>query len=377
MKKLIEFEQANKLWEIKFKDIPIWSYIRGSFASQFLPYKGKFKVTYRDFLGFFLFISLFFRKNQVIFFITGRQDLLMYAESIIESNFNDKKAIFFIRNEGEILGNSFFIEFFRFFCRKFLWITYYLRFKQLKNKFFEVDETINTDLIKDAIGDYIFYKIIYSFLKKHTVIYSNCVIPRVARYLEWFDASELQHGVIHKEHLDYINVPYIQNNFICYSDIVKNNLIKWGYSGNISVINKKSLMHDIRYNFVIFTTVDACYSLSTQNIVKSFKSVSDKIFIKKHPRDIYSYKIEIDGFLTDVTPLHVNIPILPDTSMISDCFLNSKYFIYYSLDGDKESLRQYILEKYNIYEKFCDFDIIIGEKNLLIFLQGLELDEIK
>ena len=375
MKKLIEFEKVNKLWNIKFKNIPVWSYIRGSFASQFLPYKGKFKVTYRDFFGFFLFTSLIFKKNQLIFFVTGRQDLLDYAESIIKSDFSNKKTVFFIRNEGEVLGNSFFIELIRFFCRKFLWVIYYLTFKKLKNKFLEMDQTINTNLIKDLIGDYIFYRFIYFFLKKHTVIYSNCVVPRVARYLKDLDVSELQHGVIHMEHLDYVDVPYIQNDFICYSDIVKNNLLKWGYSGNISVINKRSLTRDISYNVVVFTTVDEEYSLSIQNIVKSFDNI--KIFLKKHPRDLYPYQIGVDCFLKNVTPLQVNIPILPDTSMISDCFLNSKYFVYYALNGDENMIRKYIIDKYNIYNKVCSFDVVIGEKNLLNFLYRLKLDEVE
>lgn len=366
IEKIIQFEMDKKIWDRKFKNIPVWSYLRGSFFSQYLPYKYKMKISLSDVIGLLKFFSLFFLKKRIIVFVSGRKDLINYSYEVVQ--YYNMKSIYFIRDEGDIKGNVFFLEVFRFFCRKFLWVFFYSEKKYLVNYFIENEPEVNTNPIKDLIGDYIFYKIIKWILKRHDVIYSNCVIPRVARYLKDFNTIEIQHGVIHVNHLDYVYVPYIKSKFVCFSNSINVSLKEWHYSGLVEVIEKKPKIVDISYNIVFFTTVDKHYSLSIQKIIKMFP-VCNYFKFKKHPRDNFNYDMEINNnIINNISPVEVRFPVLPDTSMISDCFLNNKEFIYYSLGGDKSQVREYLLNKYNIYGNPSKFYIFTSENELYDFL---------
>ncbi|MDC5637024.1 hypothetical protein OIN80_17680, partial [Acinetobacter baumannii] len=341
MEKLFKFEKDTNIWSILYKNVPIWSYMRGAFYGQFLPYMPSFYLTFRDFKGFIVFLSLFWRKDKVVIFVSGRKDLIDYALTVASKKFNNKHILLFTRSEKGLAGNVFLIEVIRFIFRKISWFFVYFSYtKKLK----EIERKVgvsNKKLLKDLIGDYYFNYFLFAFLRKvKVVLYSNAVIPRVERYMNLYNSIELQHGVVHKEHLDYVNVPYISNKFFCYSNLVKIDLERWGFSGKVEVVEKVKTSANIKYKVAIFGTVDPNYSKIIEELCEKYNN----IYIKLHPRDSYQYKDKLQKLcVKTLSPLEVEIPILPDSSLISDCFLNNKFFIYLTLNSySKEENKEYI-----------------------------------
>lgn len=354
MEKLFQLEKEKKIWNVFYKNIPVWSYMRGAWYGQFLPYNPNLKVSLRDVKGFLLFISLLFCKNKVVIFVSSRKDLIDYALLVANKKYSEKKVILFTRSESDIKGNVFILELIRFFFRKFSWIfscfSYLRIIKEIKTKV----PDCNGKLLKDLIGDYYFNNFLSLFLDNaYAVLYSNAVVPRVERYMNLYNSIELQHGVVHKGHLDYVNVPHISNYFYCYSDLVKKDLAIWGFSGKVDVVEKERSLIKEKYSIVIFSTVDVSYSKLIEEFCEQNSKVNNKIRVKLHPRDQYPYTQKVlDLCVKAITPLEVGIPILPDTSMISDCFLNDKYFIYLSLNSySEEDNYSYLVDKYNIYNE--------------------------
>ncbi|MDN8175561.1 hypothetical protein ABTH99_09385 [Acinetobacter baumannii] len=353
MQNLFRFERDKKIWDISYKGVPVWSYLRGSFYGQYLPYKPNFRFSIEDVKGFLTFFSLLWRSNDVIIFVSARKDLIEYSLLVANNQFSVKEPIVFTRSENGVRGNVFIIEVVRFLFRRFCFFFFLFSYYILIKKINSVGVKVNKRLVRDLIGDYYFNRFLMVFLRNSkAVLYSNAVVPRTERYNNFYNSIEVQHGVIHEEHLDYVNVPYISNKFICYSNTVKEELKGWGFSGDTIIVRKEKTTVSIKYDVIIFGTVDPIYSKFIEEICGRLILLGRNVKVKLHPRDSYLYSKQVlDNCVVNVSPLEARFPILPDTSLISDCFLNCKEFIYYSVNNKvKYDIYDYLINKYNIYD---------------------------
>ncbi|MDO4693267.1 MAG: hypothetical protein Q4A62_01395 [Eikenella sp.] len=380
IKQIIQFEEKNSVWNIFFKHIPVWSYLRGAFNQQHLPYKPKIKFAWSDIRGLYTFCSLIWKKNHVVVFISARPDLIEYTKLCLQKKFPTEEKIIFYRTEI-LQGNTFFIESLRFIFRKLFWLLHLNFYKSTILELKIIEKKNKYSQIKDLIGDYYFNYFLSFFLKNSVaVLYSNAVIPRTERYLNLYHSIEIQHGVIHNAHLDYIHSPFIKNKLYCYSKLVQKNLTDWKFSGKVIVIPKIPKKESIiKKEIVIFSTVDQRYSKLIEELSYMMELKGWDFNIKLHPRDLYPYQRSLkEKFLNEIDPLSVKIPILPDTSLISDCFLNNKYFIYLSTGSKKniEEIRSYLIEKYYIYEnRNINFDIAFDLGQLIKKMEKVYEDE--
>lgn len=373
VEKLFQLENEKKLWEFFYKEIPLWSYLRGNFYGQFLPYNPNLKFSSEDLKGFIIFLTLLWKKDLVVIFVTSRKDLVDYSHLVANAKYPLSEKLIFTRSENGAKGNVFILESIRFLFRKFCWVFCWFSYNKKNKELNETGLNFDKNMLKNLIGDYYFNYFLNIFLNNtKAIIYSNAVIPRTERYSSLYNSFEIQHGVIHKEHLDYVNVPYVSNKLICYSEKIKDNLSRWGFSGHVEVCAKETSTLSYNYNVLIFGTVSTVYSEFVERLCGELKSLNIDFKVKLHPRDLYNYSRNVfENCVKEASPLEAIYPVMPDTSLISDCFLNGKKFIYFSVDGvNKTYINNCLLEKYNVYSDFeQNFDICVDVREVLRVLE--------
>lgn len=348
-------------WDLKYKDVSIWSYLRFlENGVKITSYRPKIRIYLEDFNGLFLFMLLpLIARNRQVYFLPARTDLIEYCKSFCSGD-----AIFFLRAEGNNKGNVILIEALRHFIRKTAWLFAYKKYKFLINEYAKIQTKYNgIQLIKNAIGDYWFNSLISIFLKNCEVYYTNCVVPQLESYMGKINSHEIQHGVIHKWHLDYASIPkgLIKNKLIVWSEFDKNKLSKEiGFTGLV-VVKKFRNKEDkkIRYAKILYGTVDIDFS----NSIDKLNNTSD-ILIQLHPRDYYGYKNIKDKLIYNVNPMEVDEIYVSDSTIIKICKLNNKKFTYIQMD--KENIQEIKVRLYEKYSVVAGLDYEIKKINEIL-----------
>ncbi|KAA0014609.1 hypothetical protein F0A17_02905 [Billgrantia pellis] len=371
IEKVIKLEDNCHLWEVKYRGIPVWSYIRGVYFSQYLPYKAKVKFSTADIFAFFTFLTMRFRNVKVVFFLPAREDVISYQKDVVCA-FKISNPITFIRAEGGETGNVFFIELLRFIFRKISFLFCYSEYKRLRSEVWSELSFDPSIPLRNFLGDYYFLKLIVFFLKGKKVYYTNCVVPQVERFENSLDSCELQHGVIHSEHLDYSYVPYVKNSVIVYSEHYLNVLEKIKFSGKAVVVRKSVYKNDIFFDCIIFTTINLKYCSLVDELFKSLNShdLISRLYVKKHPRDNYAYQfLKKEKILLKASPLDAKIAILPDTSLIINMVEVKKEFIYLHLENiSVEEIKETLYRKYKVDSSLLK--IATNKKELLDLIRA-------
>jgi len=321
-------------WDVKFRGVTIWPYLRFNYQEKRITaYKNnyRFKIS-ALLLPVFLVIHSCLRKRPVVS-VVARSGMVDY----VQTEFASEHVLLVFRSE-QLPGNALFVEAMWVLFRKLSWrfvrseyddVCRFLDSKGIESRKYESD-------IKTAIGDY-FYNYFISFFVRGRVYYTNCLIPKIERYMGLMDSVEIQHGVIHEEHMDYANIEskYIKNSLLVWSSQWEERLKSIGYGGELIVANHDYISIDDRVErsgITIFTTVDEGYSCK----VDAFKG-SFPVRLQKHPRDYFSYTN--NRFVEVVAGEKLTAyAICHDTTLIYYFLNNSVFFVYLLSPNEDEAV---------------------------------------
>lgn len=388
---LKSFEFNSQIWDVKYKNIPLWFYIRGRVQKD-TPSTTVITLNFkRFFLSFFSTIKFLIKKKNYthMFFVSGRKRLVDICEAELGKG---DEACFFIKYESitETWSNkrneydAYFLEFIRYLFRKF---AFYFCYQNYKSKVCMLNEIslkggvyINSGIISkgvsDAIGDSFYYRFLDIFIIKNNpmVGYSCCVIPMAEKFLNHFNSFELQHGVIHSKHPGYAFVPYIKNSLLLYDKTYARILEDIKYSGpyrysGLDVYNIEEESNN-KYQFVIFTGVCEVFSKIISSFVENYPS--DLIKIKKHPRDTYKYSLDSSYFIDSYNAADIIYPIVLKSTVIDDfTALGKTVFLFNYLKLTGQELEELIIDVNEVYNRngnlkcefFSDFSELIEGLN--------------
>jgi len=356
LKKLIMFEKENNLWGLSYLDYPIWIYFREDISKASISIKKYLYIpTVKTILksGYHTIMFLLMQKKyKKVYFLANRVELLeVYKQD------KEKDKILFLFNETDIdLDNldyidASFLNVIRYLFRKVTYIFSPLSYIKFSRKMLSIGyDKSRFNKIKIAMGDAAFLKILSFILNsKLKYIYSGAVIPAGERFLNRLNSYEVQHGVIHVNHVGYIGIPEVKNTFIVYSKEDQSLLEREGYKGRIIVDEyKKSFLSeqtDRCFFIVIYTQPIPRLRESIEKFCKS-KNPKD-ICIQKHPRDHYHYDLDEDFFVRDTRPSEVKFPICYSSTIIENfMYIEKDCFIYDIKDSNIE-----LEDVLNVYKK--------------------------
>jgi len=330
--KVVEIESKYQLWDIRYKNIPIWHFLREKILSSTQPVFLKQRAP--SLLGIikscFLLLSLKFRNIDRAYFFVDRKDLLdfyLYNES---KNHNTKSAIFVHQeqfNSKSKYTSCDFLNVIRYFSRKLAWRIFFIEYCRLcgllNNKI--VEESDIKIAVKNTIGDYWTIRIIRLFIPKAArTYYSGVGVPGIEKYLNTLSSFEVQHGVIHSIHPGYSNIPKTKNTFIVYAERYFSILSVCHFYGHIIFENFKSSFQNVqsnkKYPLVIYTQpLKELTEFINTNILNLYIG---KIFVQIHPRDDFNYDIDDKYIVKNLHPNEVGCAIVFNSSVIEDLALN-------------------------------------------------------
>lgn len=331
-------------WDVVFRGVTIWPYLRFKYQEKRVTaYKNSYRFRVSALLLPLLLIIYGRVLRRPVISVVGRRGMLDY----VRSEFAGIKYLLVSRSE-QVPGNSLLIEAVWFVFRKLSWrfvrseynaVCILLESKGIDSLYYESD-------VKAAIGDY-FYNCFISFFIRGPVYYTNCLIPKIERYMGRMDSIEIQHGVIHKEHMDYANIDrkYIKNLLLVWNSHWKDRLGDIGYGGDLIVSGHDYVATDDRFErhgVTLFTTVDEGFSCK----VDAYKG-GEVIRLQKHPRDYFSYSNDSYEIVVAGERLTA-YAICHDTTLIYYFLKNSVFFVYLLSPNEDEAEAAFRLnEKYN------------------------------
>lgn len=336
-------------WSLVYNGVSIWSYFRTKYHNQVITgYQPPLRVGWSDLSALFVFLTLRMRPQKIVVACLNRPDVLAFVRSTLQP----ESYILFLRSEG-YGGNSALIEAIRFISRKLVMFSSKKSIDDINKQLLHFDKSFpwcKRD-ISDAVGDYHFNKFLFFFLKKKKIYYTNCIIPRIERHMGLHDSIELQHGIIHKDHLDYAKIPntVIKNKLIVWDEFWKSRLtneFKYGGAVLCSEFNfrSNSKPKKMDHNVVIYSTV-------SQNISRIIESYAPNytVALQLHPRDYYKYtKLHSNYKLVrNTSPSNIRYAIVNDSTLILGFIANGIFFIYLSsFDESPDEIRSRLNEKY-------------------------------
>lgn len=344
LEELIGFEKKHKLWEHKLFGYPLWIHCREPLLSSAIMVKRKIRRPslggmIKSFLLTIKFLVTQYRYEKV-FFLMERAELL---EVYIQEK-NPKKILFLnpeqesVYEGGDYVSSDFF-SLLRFVSRKISYLIFRKKYKNIVKELKREDLNI---YIKDAFGDALFLRFLSLLLsKKNEKIYTGAVIPIGEKFVNALNSLEVQHGVIHPNHIGYIALPEVKNKLLLYSNRYEKMMRDCGYIGKLELheykkafLEKKSSRY---FPIVIYTQP----TLDMQESVKSFFKEFNPIdcFIQKHPKDYFEYEIDEKYFVLGTIPSEVGNPIMYTSSIVEnftlyerDCYI---YNLKYHLDVEE------------------------------------------
>ncbi|MEZ9390268.1 hypothetical protein BCU13_013120 [Vibrio lentus] len=334
-------------WDVKYKGCSVYGYIVANAKDKRVTsFKPKYRLYFSDIKGLFrLFIVPFMDNSKVIVCSPDRADLDLF----ISDYFVNEEVIRFTRREIES-GDTFLIDAVRKMFRVVLSVVLKRKEKEIAGKFGFLDnKTIEKD-INSFLGDYYFNYVLSFFFKNKKVYYTNCVVPKVEKYMGLMNSVEIQHGVVYKGHFDYCDIDKrsLYGGFLAWNEywkgVVENechysvDVVCGSYNGEVVQTDIK----DTRT--LVLSTVHDQFSMM---IMSYFNH--ENVVLRKHPRDYFNYKDR--GFIGEIenyTPLvNYNKIVCSDTTIIK-VLVESKLFFYYLMISDESELEveNRIIKKY-------------------------------
>jgi len=361
---LIVFEHEYDVWELTLFGYPLWIHCRepllaGGMMTERKIMRPKSVDMMKSFLKTmkFLFTQ---KKYDKVFFLMERTELL----EIYKREKSANKLLFLnheqerVYKETDYIGSEFF-NLLRFISRKVAYRIFRKKYKESMGYLKNIEFNIKLDkYIKNALGDALFLQFLSLILsRKSQKYYTGSVIPMGEKFLNRLNTYEVQHGVIHSNHVGYIGLPEVKNNLIIYSSRYRALLEKHGYRGPLvlneykkTFFEKKTKRH---FPIVIYTQP----TLEMQEEVSRFMKhhVRKNVFIQRHPKDYYNYDIESYYFVTGTTPSEVGHPIMYISSVIENFTLYDRTCYIFDLDYPSIDLDNFL----KIYTVDSRSDIII------------------
>ncbi len=348
-------------WSVRFKNVSVWSYFRCSYYQRAtLSYRPRVDINLFSIIGVWKFFTLRFRKQGVVVFTSSRDQL----NKFVHHHFDSSNTLFFHRSE-QLPGNVFFIEFIWFLFRKIAHVVKPKERNELLacvNQIFSSKETIN--LVNQVIGDFYYNRFLQMFLKGKQVYYSNCVIPKIEKYMNLHavldeyaikrNSTEIQHGVISFDHPDYANIPQgvIKGDLLVWNEFWGNKLRdEVGYGGSVECSDFNEITYDASvnkiYDRLVYSTVSDVFSRWIVNSMPNYTST----IVQKHPRDYFSYAKNIDVGV-GVNPFLAKKIFIHDSTLITMLIANQCFFYYVILPNENhEQVKQRLLKRYGaIYQ---------------------------
>lgn len=338
-------ENSRLIKQLMLDGVPIWGYINFIISNKKLTvYKPTIRFTIHDFIYLFklLLLPLLSNKYKVIC-IPNRQELVDF----VEHHFKGDKVIIFLRSENK-RGNSFLIEAMRMLLRLLSSAALNKEVSILLKERIERKELEKA--VKQFRGDLKFNKVLSWFLKGKEVYYTNCIIPKVEKYMGLHDSYEIQHGVIYKGHPDYSDLPSstVKRGVLAWNDYWKNKLVvDCLYPGLVIASDFESSEYDeksINSGVLVLTTVSDNFS---QEIISKYNR-SD-VIIRRHPRDYFDYiGSGFSGVINDDVKIgHYDKLICHDTTLIRTLVTHKVMFFYLLLpDEEIQEVKSRLLDKY-------------------------------
>jgi len=360
---LVIFEKKHLLWNYKLFKYPLWIHCREPLLKlsilaerkipnvQIIPMFKSFIYTIK-----FLFFQ---KKYDNIYFLMERAELL----EIYRQDKSLKKLLFLNAEQEKVYQGSDYIssDFFnllRYLSRKIAFLLFWKKYREISIKIDKIGYENLIPYIKIAFGDALFLKFLSLVLdKKSKKFYTGAVIPMGEKFVNALNSFEVQHGVIHPEHVGYIKLPEVKNSLILYSQRYENVLRENGYIGNLIVQDyKKSFFEkrvDINFFIVIYTQPTEDMQLGVNAFFLKYKPTD--IFIQKHPKDYFDYDIEQKYFVNSTTPFEVQNPILCTSSVIENFTNYDKRCYIYDLKNPSYNLMEFL----SIYTMESKSEIVV------------------
>ena len=335
---LLTFEKENSIWEYTLFSYPLWIHCREPLLSTAINIDRRlvYPTVYEMFKSFIGTISFLMTQNKYdkVFFLMERTEIL----EIYKQDKSRRKILFLNKEQEKVCTeenyiSSDFFNLFRLLSRKFSYVFFYYKYfkmrKMLKQK---GCNKLLKRYIKIAIGDAVFLKLLSFVLsKKNKKIYSGSVIPMGEKFINVLNSFEVQHGVIYSEHIGYIGLPEVKNTLILYHERYEKLLRKQNYVGKLYIYNYKidflNQKTNRYFNIVIYTQPIEYMQKSIQDFFEKYKPKD--VFIQRHPKDYYDYKINSSLYVIGTVPSEVKYPILYTSSVIENfTFFNRDCYIF-------------------------------------------------
>ncbi|MCF7355636.1 hypothetical protein [Vibrio sp. CK2-1] len=333
-------------WSVSFKGVSVWSYFRSTYQQRkILTYKPRVDISLASLTALWLFLTLRFRRQDKVVLTTSRDQLNQF----IEHHFDTSNTILFQRSE-QLPGNVFFIELIWFLFRK---CTHVVKRKERNALLARVNQIsnsqLNANLANQVVGDFYYNRFLHVFLKGKQVYYSNCVIPKIEKYMNLHacvdehsrqrNSTEIQHGVISFDHPDYANIPtgFIKGTLLVWNEFWAEKLVnEVGYGGVVEHSDFNEIIYDSSiiktYDRLVYSTVSDIFSHWIVNTMSSF----DSTLIQKHPRDFFPYP---QGFKIGVgiNPFCAKKVFIHDSTLITMLIANQCFFYYVILPDEEDA----------------------------------------
>lgn len=341
---LLSLEKKYNLWKHKIFDYPLWIHCREPLLSTGIMAERKInKPTIfnmlKSFWGTIRFL-LTQNKYDKVYFLMERAELLE-----IYKNDESKKKLLFLNPEqeksyeGDDYISSDFFSLLRFLSRKVAFRLFRKKYADIRLQLNALDLKYNLDkYIQIAMGDAFFLKFLSLILsKKSEKIYTGAVIPIGEKFVNSLNSYEVQHGVIHSNHVGYVGLPRVENTLILYAKRYEEIMRQFSYVGSLTIneykenfFYKKSIRH---FSIVIYTQPTEDMQKAIQLFIKEYHKGT--VYIQKHPKDYFDYKIDKSFFISASIPSEVGFPIMYTSSIVENFTLfNRDCYIYDLQRGD-------------------------------------------
>lgn len=324
----------------------------------------KLKNIFESFAGLFKL-----RYYQRLIFIPDRPDLITKAELLL----GDSGIIVLSFESGnkdlpkEYIDGAIF-DLLRGVMRlMFLSICVIFIYRYILKKKYDYNLWVYLKVCSKIMSD-TFYNYTLKLFFKGEVYYSIATIPGVEKFQNVHVSTEIQHGVIHKNHNGFIGLPNVKNVLLVDNEFYAEFLNSVGYKGKVEVnkelerytkTNNKSDMS--RKVVAVFTQPGEIYQELFQTIVGNLEKRGVKFVIRKHPLDQTLYKTDQVQSIDLIDALESQIGIC-STSTIAEHFIESRRtIIMVKPELLDEKIWRDFTEHYQDYARYNGSNIICCE----------------
>ena len=339
MEELITLEQREEVWKENFLGYPLWIHFREDLIKNGIKADRKMYIPslfsmLKSMYSTFVFLVFQQHTKPHTYFLMERAELL---ESYIHDDIDNKVLFLNPEQEQHYTGKYISADFFnlmRYLSRKSAFFLAPFKYRYFVDRFDRglLDMPEIQRNVQNAMGDALFLYLLDKLLRSdYKKFYSGCVIPIGEKFLNRLNSVEIQHGIIHEEHVGYIGIPSVKNTLMLYHDKYAVLLKNKGYQGNIVINPYKNVFFEREssryFPIVIYTQPLAEMQEALKAFFLHYKGEKD-IYIQKHPKDYAEYSIEKKYIIHSSTPNEVAFPIFFTSSAIEnftlfnrDCYI--------------------------------------------------------